>query len=473
MAVLVRPHNSTSARRRIETLLARCEQENGRLLPRPVVLEGDLSQFDLNLDAASVKWISQHCQSVIHNAASLTFCAGSSNGEPMQTNVEGTRRILELCRFTGIRQFHHVSTAYVCGLRQGRVLESELNVGQMLGNDYEKSKVEAEKMVRGADFLDPPTFYRPSIIVGDSQTNYTSTFHSFYAILKLAHTLVSKVFLGSTSASALLAMLDLNGNERKNFVPVDWVSAAISEIFGCPDRHGKTYHLTSKEPTRLADMAEAVQEAVETYSQPADPNDGPVCDGSWFERTFREQMKIYGSYWRDDPDFDTENTEAAVPHLPCPRVDCNMMLRLAKFAIESGFRPPRFQQTEREFDVRHHLQGLFQPCGEMPETPGGQIFLGLQVDGPGGGAWEVAVNNGKPVAAEEGLSSRCTATFHLDSRTCRQLISRQVTVEQAHKQSQVQIEGNGIDLKQLLTILQATVTEPPAGTPRVSSRSGA
>lgn len=41
--------------------------------------------------------------------------------------MEGTRNVLQLCRATGIRQFYHVSTAYVCGLRKGQVLEDELD----------------------------------------------------------------------------------------------------------------------------------------------------------------------------------------------------------------------------------------------------------------------------------------------------------------------------------------------------------
>ena len=110
--------------------------------------------------------------------------------------------MLELCRDLGIRQFHHVSTAYVCGLRSDRCREAELDVGQIFGNDYERSKLEAETMVRQAAYLDRPTIFRPAIIVGDSESGYTSTFHGFYALLKLAHTLARWIARGSTSAKA-------------------------------------------------------------------------------------------------------------------------------------------------------------------------------------------------------------------------------------------------------------------------------
>ena len=163
------------------------------MLPRPVVIEGDLLSKGLGLEGADVRWLSRHCTSVIHNAASLSFHSRERDDEPWLSNVTGTRQVLDLCRRTGIRQFHHVSTAYVCGLRNGRILESELDAAQEFGNDYERSKIEAERMVRDADFLSPVTVYRPSIIVGDSRTGRTTTYHGFYALLRLAHTLVSRL----------------------------------------------------------------------------------------------------------------------------------------------------------------------------------------------------------------------------------------------------------------------------------------
>ena len=178
-AVLVRPSKSESAHQRIETLLRQWELALEATLPRPVVFESDLSEIDLGLDHRTLDWIAEHCTSVFHNAASLVFRGDDPAGEPYLSNVEGTRRMLELCRVTGIRQFHHVSTAYVCGLREGRILETDVDLGQTPGNVYEKTKLQAEMLVRSADILDSPTIYRPSIIVGDSQTGYTTTSTAF------------------------------------------------------------------------------------------------------------------------------------------------------------------------------------------------------------------------------------------------------------------------------------------------------
>ncbi|MHC4070927.1 MAG: SDR family oxidoreductase, partial [Planctomycetota bacterium] len=334
---LVRPTKTESARQRVDVSLAQWEEQIGQALPRPVVLEGDLSSPDLNLTASKLRWIAHHCSAVIHSAASLTFFGSDRLSEPWLSNVEGTRHLLELCSRWRIRQFHYVSTAYVCGIRKGRILETELDVGQEMGNDYERSKLEAEKLVCCASFEDPPTIYRPSIIVGDSRTGYTSSFHGFYAIVKLVHTLASRMVRSSISAEWMIDAFGQSGNEGKNFVSVDWVSNVITQLLGRPENHGRTYHLTSQEPISVAIWGQAIQDAVERYSPWANPSDPTHCDARWFEEMVRRHVEVYKAYWQDDPQFDRMHTVAAAPHLPCPSVDHDMLVQMARFAIKTNF----------------------------------------------------------------------------------------------------------------------------------------
>ena len=457
MAVLVRPNRAESARQRVESLLSRWERSGEYSLLRPVVLEGDLSQPDVGLEASDVHWVSEHCESVIHNAASLSFHGSDREGEPWRSNLGGTRRVLELCRRTGIRRFHHVSTAYVCGQRCGMILEHEFDCSQQFGNDYERSKFEAEKLVRAADFIDPPTVFRPAIIVGDSQTGYTTTYHGFYAPLRLAHTLVSRVVLGATAGELLAATLGFVGKDRKNFVPVDWISAVMVHVLRHAEHHGKTYHLAPSRPVLVRRMADVMHEAVETYSKIGDATDAGICDGAWLEKTFREQMVIYREYWQDDPQFDVSNTKAVAPHLPCPDMNDEVMMRLAEFAIRSGFGRPRPRPIRPEFDVSEHLGALLQTPNRFPESANGSTRLGLEVLGPGGGQWELMLEGNRAVAAREGVSPRCSATFRLNSGTYRRLAAQQLSVARAVETGHVAIEGNGMEPRQLAAVLQATV----------------
>mgnify|MGYP005670229747 CR=1 FL=1 len=57
-----------------------------------------------------------------------------------------------------------------------------------------------------------------------------------------------------------------------------------------------------------------------------------------FERMFYENMQVYNSYWKNDPHFDTSNTREAAPHLPCPSMDEDRMMMLAKAAVDMEFR---------------------------------------------------------------------------------------------------------------------------------------
>jgi thioester reductase-like protein len=339
VVALVRRSRRQTAEQRVEAIVRYWEDQSACELPRPLVLEGDICEPDLGLDSQSLRWISKSCDLVLHNAASLTFHGPDRSGEPWRSNVDGMAHVLEVCRKTGLRDLHHVSTAYVCGLRHGRVLESELNVGQDAGNDYERSKIQAEEMVHAANFLNRPTVYRPAIIVGDSVTGFTTTFHGFYATLRLAHTLIRSIESELNGRIVVQpTRLTLDGSESKNFVPVDWVSAVVTHIVVRPEHHGRTYHLTPAHPVTVRQINEALELASRFCGTVFQGAGTRIENPSEIERLFYEHFQIYNSYWRDDPVFDRSNTLAAAPHLPCPNVDVPMLLRLSQAAIEMDFR---------------------------------------------------------------------------------------------------------------------------------------
>ena len=348
LAVLARRSRRATATERIDLLLTEWERALGRRLSRPVVLEGDLTQPGCGLNRDDRAWLQSHCDRLLNNAASLTFFNADREGEPWRTNIGGTQNLLELTESTGIRDFHHVSTSYVCGLRTGVIFESDLVVDQPFGNDYEQSKAEAESVVRDASHLDAVTVYRPSIIVGDSQTGFTSTYHGFFAGLRLGHTLLTRVPIGSTSGLALLRLLGIVETAHKNFVPVDWVSAAISHASGQPEAVGQTFHLTHPNPMSMQTVAETVQEAVETYSEAASPDDPNCCDEAWFAENLKHELQVYEHYFRNDPVFDRSTTARLIEHLPVPDLDDETMMRMAKFAIahEFGRQPAEFPPCE-------------------------------------------------------------------------------------------------------------------------------
>jgi len=337
VAVVVRRGRRQSAAARVDAMMATWDETLGRELPRPHVLEGDLTQDRLGLSTADVAWVEKNCDSVLHNAASLTFISSDPEGEPWLSNVTGTKNVLSLCEQTGIRDFHHVSTSYTCGLRRGTVRETELDEGQEWGNDYERSKVMAEKLVREAEFLSPPTVYRPAIIVGDSENGFTTTFHGFYATLHLAYTLRKSIGESGTDGVPD-TRVTLDGTEHKNLVPVDWVSAVIAHVVTHRQFHGRTYHLTPTEPVTASDIRDVLETAYDFRGAVFHGYGRELDNPTELEQLFYEHLRVYNSYWRDDPVFDKSNTTEAAPHLPCPSVNRDMLLMMARRAIEMDFR---------------------------------------------------------------------------------------------------------------------------------------
>ena len=264
--------------------------------------------------------------------------------------------------------------------------------------------------------------------------------------------------MGTTGGDMLVSALGIKERDRKNFVPVDWVSAVMSHIHGRPEFHGATYHLTSPHPPLVLEMAAVMQEVVEELSPMADPDSSWNMDGEWFASTFRDQLGIYGAYWRDDPQFDVTNTLRAAPHLPCPKLDREMMSQLARYAIDANFGKGRRAKHKPEFDVHHHMRQLHRSHAELADHDHRVAHLGIQVDGPGGGQWELFVRDGRLVAIDDGVSRRSTAVFHVHSATFRSLVHGELNASDAVASGRVRIEGNGMDRRRLEAILQAAVT---------------
>jgi len=460
VAVIARSSRRMSARQRIEAAMCVWDAELGCPLPRPVIMEGDISQPDLGLDANNVRWIAEYCSAVINNAASLTFHSTSEDGEPWRSNVGGTRNVLDLCRSTGITQFHHVSTAYVAGLRQGRVLETELNVGQDFSNDYERSKIESETMVREADFIEPPTIFRPAIIIGDSRTGMTTTYHGYYAALKLAYTIVKSLPRNMTGlAGDQPVRLTLDGTETKHLVPVDWVSAVMAHVLTHSGLHGQTYHLTPKHPVTTRLIRDVLEQSIGIYGATLVGTGERPGNANEAEQLFYEHIRVYNSYWKMDPIFDRTNTEAAAPHLVCPHVGRDLLLKLSRIVIAEDFPEPSKRPINPEFDVESLLTPLIEQTDQHPPRSSDERLLGLEVCGHGGGQWQVIVRGDEIVGVETGLHEDRLATCRLNVDTFASLVQEQTNWNDAFRSGVAEIRGNGRTMDQYSRLLEQMLSQ--------------
>ncbi|QDV29255.1 Linear gramicidin synthase subunit D [Planctopirus ephydatiae] len=463
VAVVVRPNRRQNVRQRVETLMTYWDETLGTKLPRPVVLEGDISQADLGLDAVSMRWVAEHVTGVIHNAASLSFVATSEDGEPYRSNIGGTRHVLEFCRSLGIRQFFHVSTAYIAGQRQGRVLETELDVGQELSNAYEESKLASEKMVREADFLDSPTVFRPGIIIGDSVTGYTTTYHGYYAALQLCNTIVKTFNADETGlVGAQKVRLALNGNETKHLVPVDWVSAVMAHVITHPEHHGQTYHLTPQHPVTIRMIRDILEETCHFYDTHLVGVGTTLDKMSEAESIFYEHIRVYNSYWKNDPSFDRTNTLKAAPHLPCPAVNRRRLVELSKIVIRDGFPSPSKRPVDPEFDSAAFFQQMVDQAARDPQYDEQDRSISLNLVGNGGGQWHLRIRQGNIVGAEIGLNDDSDALVEMTIDSFAQLVAGQKAISQLVAESLARTSQERAE-EDLLSVLDQLSQQEVAG----------
>ncbi len=439
VAVLVRGTRRQSAAERMESLLLRLEERFSRTFVRPVVLSGDLCLPGLGLSEPDRRWIAANCASVIHSAANLLFRPASTHpgNEPYRTNVDGTKRLLELTTEAGIREWHYVSTAYIAGLRSDRILENQSDMGQEFGNDYERSKTISEQMLRQSKAILSLTVYRPSIVIDLHPTTSMrsdQTINSAFAMFQA----LSQRF-GLPDRGDWFRRLGFSGHERKNIVTVDWVATMIAQVYRRPALHNQTYHLTSPAGTAASELEDGFRAAVldSGIKLPARRAEATAL----IDEQAAPFVAAFKPYFRDDPIFDRANTVQAMAvcgeaDLPTLSVD-NLRDFCMRQTRPSG--PPvnvkeaaspwsDFVRTRTSQSFPHVLQG----SGSFP-------VMSLELYGPSGGQWLIEQSSkGPTVYAASASHSRLRVVS--SSTTFHGLIRGQLSIKAALNAGLVQLE---------------------------------
>ena len=408
LALLVRSSKNEKAVERIEAILQLRERETGRQLPRPVVLEGDICKPFLGLSSNDLQWVTRHCTSMLHSAASLKFHADGT-GEPWTSNVEGTRNMLALCEAAKLRRLHYVSTAYVCGLREEVAFESELDCGQSFRNEYEESKLQAEKLVRAATFIDQLTVYRPAVISGDSKTGYTNTYHGLYLYLRVMSILVPRQPIGPDGLRNTPLRVAQTGEERRNVVPVDWVSKAMTRLYNNRDAHGHTFNMAPDECLTPRQIMEAgytyfSSKGVEFLG----PDYKPDSYNAFEAETF-PGLAMYNNYEKTDPTFDCSNLKRFAGDAPCPKIDEAMLHTYIRFGEADRWGKRRQPGIVTPFYVGEYFS-------KFPQTFGDECFrsqVALDLFGPGGGQWTLGLLSDGTLKCEPGLDKQADSLIKL------------------------------------------------------------
>ncbi len=227
--VLVRPRAKATSEQRFNQLLKCIASKKGLekedLSSRISFVEGDMSLPRFGISENGYDQIVGSAKEIFHSGASVSFTQSLEQARAI--NVTGSHNIVELASsikqrsglnsLDGRALLNYVSTAYVAGDRDGIVNASELGTDHRFKNSYEQSKAEAEIWIRKNWDNIPTHIYRPSIILGDSQTGYSSSFTTIFVMLK--------VFM-----KGLFQTFPANPGVALDLVPVDYVAKSISKI---------------------------------------------------------------------------------------------------------------------------------------------------------------------------------------------------------------------------------------------------
>ncbi len=299
---------------------------------RVLVMAGDITENRFGLSPEDWDVLHREVTEFFHIAA-LTALNGSE-ADCTQINLEGTVKALHLAaslrRSGRLEKFHYFSTAYVAGSLQSYCsLEDELPRQPAHANFYESSKYLAEMKVREAMAAGlPAIIYRPSIVVGNSETGEVSEFNVIYPFLKLF-------------AHGILTLLPTRPDNTFNIVPIDFVVNATLVIAQKEDSPGRTFHLVTQTPPTIGMLLDLKDK--EFLNLPPirviDPGDFDKDDLKNEELMVYEMLEPYLGYLNGDLRFDCSNTEKALAGsgVCFPQTDTAFLRVLCQYAFDTGY----------------------------------------------------------------------------------------------------------------------------------------
>lgn len=266
------------------------EQDAEEILKQITVIDGDVKRLPFDEIAKYAPY-----DAMFHCAADVNL-GKDPEGKTYATNFEGTKNALEAVRRFQIPVLHYVSTAYVAGNAVGRVMEGSLPATGF-NNSYEKSKFDAEKMVRSSGI--PFTIYRPSIIVGRRSDGLIRKPLAFYRILEfLGHIKqhrCKKAGIDCAGPFEMSMRLESKSTEEIYFVPIDYVQYAISNLFFQPVRN-ETYHVTGESPVSTKQIAIALSSVLQASGLTvAEQVDNPTPDEKMIVKMISDLLPYFAS----------------------------------------------------------------------------------------------------------------------------------------------------------------------------------
>jgi nonribosomal peptide synthetase MxcG len=134
-----------------------------------VPLDGDLRLSRLGIDDRRLRQLEREVNVVVHAGADTRF--GAPAGELYNTNVHGTREVVQIARRCArLQQVLLVSTTCVAGIRTGSIAECLERREPPFVNEYERTKWQSEQLAAASGL--PVRIARLSTCIGGERSGY-------------------------------------------------------------------------------------------------------------------------------------------------------------------------------------------------------------------------------------------------------------------------------------------------------------
>ncbi|CAI2415503.1 Linear gramicidin synthase subunit D [Serratia fonticola] len=348
---LIRATDEMTARLRIQQNLLQYGLWDPVLNQRITIITGDLSLPKLGLNDDLYHSLAVESDAIFHLGAHVNYI------QPYQAhragNIEGTLNILRLATQSKPKPLHYVSTIAAYGPaglfnKVSRIYENDdltlFLEGLKYDSGYSQSQWVVEQFVWEANKRGIPlSVYRPGFIIGDS-VNGRGNPKDF----------VSRLIRGCIAIGAHPIL----PHQRKEFIPVDYVSAALLTIAKDNNNLGQAYHLVPPNHAQSIDLDQFFDLICKSgyrlqklpYSEwitrlDADPElyDNPLMPllPMLSETVYQKQTRW--EVYENMPAYDASNTQAALAaancHLKFTPMDKHLLLLHLDFWRRNGLLP--------------------------------------------------------------------------------------------------------------------------------------
>lgn len=246
---LVRCAHDGEALHKLEKALRKHQLWDPALRHRIVPVRGDLTRVRFGLEPVVFDALAGQIDAIYHSGAHISYVQPYSTHK--RPNVFGTREVLRFACTGPVKPVHHISSIAVFGpigffedipdLYEHTDIDKSVHVLQY-DMGYSQSKWVAEKLVFEAQARGlPVSIYRPGFITGDSTTGSTNV-----------EDFLSRIIIGCVEIGSYPDL----PTQRKEFIPVDYVSDAIVHIARAPSSLNQIFHLVPPDVERSVSVVE-------------------------------------------------------------------------------------------------------------------------------------------------------------------------------------------------------------------------